>query len=49
VRRKGFRHDRSGLQLFDECARRVPVCTLVSLEQDVNLTVNTPAEVGADD
>lgn len=33
----------------DEWARRAPVYTLISLEQDVNLTVNTPAEVGADD
>ena len=34
---------------IDEWARRAPVYTLVSLEQDVNLTVNTPAEVEADD
>ncbi|GGN95000.1 MULTISPECIES: OsmC family protein [Haloarcula] len=33
----------------DEWARRAPVYTLVSLEQDVNLNVNTPAEVEADD
>jgi len=33
----------------DEWARRAPVYTLVSLEQDVNLNVKTPAEVGADD
>lgn len=33
----------------DEWARRAPVYTLVSLEQDVNITVATPAEVGADD
>lgn len=33
----------------DEWARRAPVYTLVSLEQDVNLSVNTPAEVEADD
>ena len=33
----------------DEWARRAPVYTLVSLEQDVNLKVNTPAEVEADD
>lgn len=33
----------------DEWARRAPVYTLVSLEQDVNLMVNTPAEVRADD
>jgi uncharacterized OsmC-like protein len=34
---------------IDEWARRAPVYTLVSLNQDVNLTVNTPAEVEADD
>jgi uncharacterized OsmC-like protein len=34
---------------IDEWARRAPVYTLVSLEQDVNLTVNAPAEVEADD
>ena len=33
----------------DEWARRAPVYTLVSLAQDINLTVNTPAEVAADD
>jgi uncharacterized OsmC-like protein len=33
----------------DEWARRAPVYTLVSLAQDVNLTVNTPAELPADD
>ena len=33
----------------DEWARRAPVYTLVSLAQDVQLTVNTPAEVAADD
>lgn len=33
----------------DEWARRAPVYTLVSLEQDVNLKVNTPAEIKADD
>lgn len=33
----------------DEWARRAPVYTLVSLDQDVQLTVNTPAEVAADD
>ncbi|MDS0301026.1 OsmC family protein [Halogeometricum sp. S1BR25-6] len=33
----------------DEWARRAPVYTLVSLNQDVQLTVNTPAEVTADD
>jgi uncharacterized OsmC-like protein len=34
---------------IDEWARWTPVYALVSLEQDVNLTVNTPAEVEADD
>ena len=34
---------------IDEWARRAPVYTLVSLEQDVNLSVTTPAEVRADD
>lgn len=33
----------------DEWARRAPVYTLVSFDQDVQLTVNTPAEVAADD
>ena len=33
----------------DEWARRAPVYTLVSLAQDVRLTVNTPAEAAADD
>ena len=33
---------------IDEWARRAPVYTLVSLDQDVNLNVKTPAEVGAD-
>jgi uncharacterized OsmC-like protein len=33
----------------DEWARRAPVYTLVSLAQDVELTVNTPAEVRAGD
>jgi uncharacterized OsmC-like protein len=33
----------------DEWARRAPVYTLVSLAQDVQLTVNTPAEAAADD
>ena len=33
----------------DEWARRAPVYTLVSLAQDVQLTVNTPAEITADD
>ncbi|MBX0326045.1 OsmC family protein [Halomicroarcula sp. F13] len=34
---------------IDEWARRAPVYTLVSLDQDVHLTVNTPAEAAADD
>ncbi|MBX0296829.1 OsmC family protein [Haloarcula nitratireducens] len=34
---------------IDEWARRAPVYTLVSLAQDVQLTVTTPAEVAADD
>ena len=33
----------------DEWARRAPVYTLVSLAQDIQLSVNTPAEVTADD
>jgi uncharacterized OsmC-like protein len=33
----------------DEWARRAPVYTLVSLAQDIQLAVNTPAEVGAGD
>ena len=33
----------------DEWARRAPVYTLVSLAQDIELTVNTPAEITADD
>jgi uncharacterized OsmC-like protein len=33
---------------IDEWARRAPVYTLVSLDQDVNLDVKTPAEVEAD-
>ncbi|MEM4781826.1 MAG: OsmC family protein [Halalkalicoccus sp.] len=33
----------------DEWARRAPVYTLVSLAQDVDLTVNAAAEVAADD
>jgi len=33
---------------IDEWARRAPVYTLVSLDQDVKLDVKTPAEVGAD-
>ena len=34
---------------IDEWARRAPVYTLVSLAQDIQLTVNTPAEAAADD
>lgn len=34
---------------IDEWARRAPVYTLVSLAQDVQLSVNTPAQVSADD
>jgi uncharacterized OsmC-like protein len=34
---------------IDEWARRAPVYTLVSLAQDIQLTVNTPAEMTADD
>lgn len=34
---------------IDEWARRAPVYTLVSLAQDVQLTVTTPTEVAADD
>lgn len=33
----------------DEWARRAPVYMLVSLDQDVQLTVNTPAEMTVDD
>lgn len=35
--------------LIDEWARRAPLYTLVSLDQDVELTVNVPPEVRADD
>ncbi len=35
--------------LVDEWARRAPVYTLVSLAQDVDMTVNTPVEVAGDD
>jgi len=34
---------------IDEWARRAPVYTLVSLAQDVDMTVATPAEVAGDD
>lgn len=33
----------------DEWARRAPVYTLISLAQDIELTVTTPTEVAADD
>lgn len=35
--------------LIDEWARRAPVYTFVSLAQDVEMTINTPAEVMGDD
>lgn len=35
--------------LVDEWARRAPVYTLVSLAQDVDMTVNTPVEVTGND
>ncbi|WP_265110676.1 OsmC family protein [Halosolutus halophilus] len=35
--------------LIDEWARRAPVYTLVSLGQDVEMTINTPAQVAGDD
>ncbi|MCU4742468.1 OsmC family protein [Halobacteria archaeon AArc-m2/3/4] len=35
--------------LVDEWARRAPVYTLVSLAQDVDMTINTPVEVAGDD
>jgi uncharacterized OsmC-like protein len=35
--------------LIDEWARRAPVYTLVSLAQDVDMSINTPAEVVGDD
>jgi len=34
---------------IDEWARRAPVLTLVSLAQDLEMTVNTPAQVASDD
>ncbi len=34
---------------IDEWARRAPVYTFVSLAQDVDLTINTPAKVAGDD
>ena len=36
-------------ELIDEWARRAPVYTLVSHDQDVNMTINTTAEVAGDD
>ncbi|WP_207592868.1 OsmC family protein [Halomontanus rarus] len=35
--------------LVDEWARRAPVYTLISLAQDVDMTINTPVEVAGDD
>ena len=35
--------------LIDEWARRAPVYTFVSLGQDVDMTINTPAEIAGDD
>ena len=35
--------------LIDEWARRAPVYTLVSLDQDVDVSINTPAKVAGDD
>ncbi|WP_245853023.1 OsmC family protein [Natrinema ejinorense] len=35
--------------LIDEWARRAPVYTFVSLAQDVDIAINTPAEVAGDD
>ncbi len=35
--------------LIDEWARRAPVYTFVSLAQDVDMAINTPAQVGGDD
>ncbi|QLG27188.1 OsmC family protein [Halorarum halophilum] len=35
--------------LIDEWARRAPVYTFVSLAQDVDMTINAPAEVAGDD
>lgn len=35
--------------LIDEWARRAPVYTLFSLDQDVEMTINTPAKVVSDD
>jgi uncharacterized OsmC-like protein len=35
--------------LIDEWARRAPVYTLVSLTQDVDMTIDTPARVAGDD
>ncbi|MCU4750520.1 OsmC family protein [Halobacteria archaeon AArc-curdl1] len=35
--------------LIDEWARRAPVYTLVSLAQDIDMTINTPTQVAGDD
>jgi uncharacterized OsmC-like protein len=35
--------------LIDEWARRAPVYTFISLAQDVDMTINTPAAVAGDD
>jgi hypothetical protein len=35
--------------VVDEWARRAPVYTLVSLAQDVEMSIKTPAEVVGDD
>lgn len=35
--------------MIDEWARRAPVYTLVSLAQDIEMTINTPVEVASDD
>ncbi|SDQ48797.1 OsmC family protein [Natronobacterium texcoconense] len=36
-------------ELIDEWARRAPVYTLLSFDQDVEMTINTPAQVTGDD
>ena len=35
--------------LIDEWARRAPVYTLLSLAQDIQLSIRTPAEAAGDD
>lgn len=35
--------------LIDEWARRAPVYSLLSLDQDIQLSIKTPAEVAGDD